>query len=80
MMIFKCLPRRATSDNVLCDKDFSIAKNLKYDGYQCGIASMVFKFFDKKSLMLLTQEQELILIQILKASNKRKKYASQLFE
>ena len=28
---------------------FIIAKNLKYDGYQRGIASMVYKFFDKKS-------------------------------
>ena len=24
-------------------------KNLKYDGYQRGLASMVYKFFDKKS-------------------------------
>ena len=28
---------------------FDIAKNLKYDGYQHGLASMVYKFFDKKS-------------------------------
>ena len=31
------------------DKAFSIAKNPKYDGYQRGLASMVCKFFDKKS-------------------------------
>ena len=30
------------------DKAFNIAKNPKYDGYQRGIASMVYKFFDKK--------------------------------
>ena len=34
---------------VLRDKAFNIAKNPKYDGYQRGLASMVYKFFDKKS-------------------------------
>ena len=33
----------------LRDKAFNIAKNPKYDGYQKGLASMVYKFFDKKS-------------------------------
>ena len=28
---------------------FNIAKNPKYDGYQRGIASMGYKFFDKRS-------------------------------
>ena len=37
------------SDKVLKDKALNIAKNLKYDGYQRGLASMVYKFFDKKS-------------------------------
>ena len=46
---FKDLKRRKASDNVLRDKAFNIAKNPKYDGYQRGIASMVYKFFDKKS-------------------------------
>ena len=32
------------------DKVFSIAKNPKFDGYQRGIASVVYKFFDKKLL------------------------------
>ena len=31
------------------DKAFNIAKNPTYDEYQRGLASMVFKFFDKKS-------------------------------
>ena len=26
-----------------------VAKNLKFDGYQRGLASMVYKFLDKKS-------------------------------
>ena len=30
------------------DKAFNIAKNLKYDRYQRGLASMVSRFFDKK--------------------------------
>ena len=34
---------------ILRDKTFNIAKNPKYDGYQRGLASMVYKFFDKKS-------------------------------
>ena len=46
---FKDLERRTASDKVLRDKAFNIAKNLKYDGYQRGLASMVYKFFDKKS-------------------------------
>ena len=31
------------------DKAFNIAKNSKYDGYQRGLASMVYKFFNKKA-------------------------------
>ena len=46
---FKDLARRTASDKVLRDKAFNIAKNPKYDGYQRGLASMVYTFFDKKS-------------------------------
>ena len=46
---FKDLARRAASDKFLRDKAFNIAKNPKYDGYQRGLASMVYKYFDKKS-------------------------------
>ena len=45
---FKDLKRRIQSDKVLKDKAFEIASNPKYDGYQRGFASMVYKFFDKK--------------------------------
>ena len=31
------------------DKAFKIASDPKYDGYQRGLGSMVYKFFDKKS-------------------------------
>ena len=46
---FKDLKRRTFSDEVLRDKAFKIAKNPKYDEYQRGLVSMVYKFFDKKS-------------------------------
>ena len=46
---FKDLKRRTVSDKIVRDKAFNIAKNPKYDGYQIGLASMVYRFFDKKS-------------------------------
>ena len=33
-------------------RDFNIAKNLKYDRYLMVLASMVYKYFDKKSTSL----------------------------
>ena len=48
----KDLARRTESDKVLRDKAFEIASNPKYDGYQRRLASMVYKFFDKKSASL----------------------------
>ena len=46
---FKDLARKTASDKFLRDKAFNIAKNPKYDGYERALASMVYKFFDKKS-------------------------------
>ena len=46
---FKDLARKRASDKFLRDKAFNIAKNPKYYGYQRGLASMVYKFFDKNS-------------------------------
>ena len=45
----KDLAKRIQSDKVLRDKAFKITSNPKYDDYQRGLASMVYKFFDKKS-------------------------------
>ena len=45
----KDLAKRTQSKKVLGDKAFRIASDPKYDGYQRGLASMVCKFFDKKS-------------------------------
>ena len=46
---FEDLTRRSASDKILFDKAFNIAKNSKYDGYQRGLASMVYKCFNKKA-------------------------------
>ena len=45
----KDLIKRTQSDKVLKDKAFKIANNPNYNGYQRGLTSMVYKFFDKKS-------------------------------
>ena len=45
---FKNLARRTASDNVLRNKELDIAKNPSYNGYQRGLGSMDYKFFDKK--------------------------------
>ena len=45
----KDLVKRTRSDKVLRYKAFKIASDRKCDGYQRGLASMVYKFFDKKS-------------------------------
>ena len=46
---FKDLAERTAVDKVLRDRAFNVAKDPKYDGYQRGLASMVYKFFDKKT-------------------------------
>ena len=46
---YKDLTKRIQSDKVLRDKAFKTQRNPKYEGYQRGLASVVFKFFDKKS-------------------------------
>ena len=45
----KDLINRTEADKVLRDQAYDIASNTKYDGYQRGLASMVYNFFDKKS-------------------------------
>ena len=41
---------RTFADKVFRNKAFNIAKDPKYDRYQRGLASMVYQFFDKKTL------------------------------
>ena len=42
---FKDIARRTASDKILRDAAFNNAKNPKYDGYQRGLSSIVYKFF-----------------------------------
>ena len=49
---FTDLKRRTASDKFLRDKPFNIAKNPKYDGYERGHTSMVYKFFDKEVVLI----------------------------
>ena len=53
---FKDLTRRTASDKILCDKEFNIAKNPKYDGCQKGLDWVVYKCFDKKCVLLVWSE------------------------
>ena len=46
---YKDLERRTQSDVVLKNKALKIASNPKYNGYERGLASMVYKFLHKKS-------------------------------
>ena len=76
---------RTKSDKVLRDKVYDIASKSEYDGYQRGLASMVYKFFDKKSMGSgikkdKTKSSSLILANelhkpIIKKFNKRKVYS-----
>ena len=50
---FKDLDRITFPDKVLRDKEFNIAKYPKYYEYQCGLASMVYKFSDKRLLVVV---------------------------
>ena len=45
----KDLTKRTAADKFLKNKAFNIAKNPKYDGYQRGLASMVYTFSDKRT-------------------------------
>ena len=48
-LVFNMIWLMVNSDKVLKVKAFAFANNPKYDGYQRGLASMVYKIFDKKS-------------------------------
>ena len=52
-MILKITVRITASDEILHDKTFNLAKNTKYDRYQMRLASMVYKFLEKKLQVVL---------------------------
>ena len=43
------LAKRNISDKILKDRTCEIARNCNYGGYQKGLASMVYNFFDNKT-------------------------------
>ena len=60
--VLKDLIRRTAADKVLHDKVFSIAKNSNYDGYQRGLASMVYVLIKKILVKQLKMKVFLILL------------------
>ena len=76
----KDLINRTRADKVLRDKAYDIASNPEYDADQRGLASMVYKFFDKKSMGSgIMKNSSLILADelhkpVIKKFNKRKVY------
>ena len=44
------------ADKILKDYAYGIASNPQYDGYQRGLASMVYKFFDKKTIKVVSMK------------------------
>ena len=77
----KGLINRTKSDKVLRDKAYNIASNPEYDGYQRGLASMVYIFFDKKSMRSGTAEPSSLKLAdelhkpVIRKFNKRKVYS-----
>ena len=77
----KDLINRTKSDKVLRDKAYDIASNPEYDGYQRRLASMAYKFFDKKSMGSgIARDSSSILADelhkpVFKKFNKRKVYS-----
>ena len=81
----KDLIYRTKSDKCLRDKAYDKASNPEYDGYQRGLANMVYMFFDKKSMASgikknTTKSSSLILADelhksVIRKFNKRKVYS-----
>ena len=69
----KDLTKRTVADKILKNRAFDIAKDPKYDGYQRGLASMVYKFLTRKS-------QEAAQTLYLKMNNLLKNFINQLLE
>ena len=79
----KDLINRTRADKVLRDKAYDIARNPEYDGFQRGLASMVYRFFDKKTMGIgVVEPNESLKFAdelhkpIIRKFNKRKVYSS----
>ena len=75
----KDLIHRTEADKVLKDKVYDIASNPEYDGYQRGLVSMVYMFFDKKSTRGGIASSSILANElhkpVIKKFNKRKVYS-----
>ena len=79
----KDLTKRTVADKILKNRAFNIAKDKKYDGYQRGLASMVYKFFDSEvsgsGAKLIPQNEQLaneLHKPIIRKFEKRKVYST----
>ena len=76
----KDLLNRTRADKILGDKAYAIASNPQYNGYQRGLASMVYKFSDKKTIGSGIDENIKLANElhkpIIRKFNKRKVYSS----
>ena len=79
----KDLTKRTAADKILKNEAFDIAKDPKYDGYQRGLASMVYKFFNSKvsgsGAKLIAQNEQLaneLHKPIIRKFKKRKVYSA----
>ena len=61
---FKDLPRKTASEKVLRDRAFHIDKNPKFDGYQRGLAPLVYK-----RLLALILQMVLLKVKLYKTKN-----------
>ena len=87
---FKGLPRKTAYDKVLSDKGFNIVKNPKYNLYQCGLVSMIYNCFDKRSLAgavtharsekFATQGKFTIKMKLSQTNNQQENYRSHLLK
>ena len=76
---FKDLKKRTKSDIVLKNQALKITNNPKCSGYERGLASMVYKIFDKKSKGSGLKNQQLadeLHKPIIRKFKKRKVYSS----
>ena len=62
LLQIKRFSKRTQSDKFLKDKAFKIASDPKYDAHQKGLASMVYKFFDKNAIRLKNPVEVVLLI------------------
>ena len=73
----KDLWKRTTSDKILKDNAYEIARNSNYDGYQRALASIIIcKFFDKKTgsgISVIEQLAEELLKPVVKKIQKKKR-------